>query len=212
MRLNTYRIIEACGCRGLISATLLILLFTFACSRPVPNVPSGDATQSRSTPFETQTTNAADHEVEQPTPAQASDAELPFENSESIPAGTLLLVSLKASLVIDSRSHQDFKGMLDEPVLVDGNTLIPRDAAVSGLIESAHFSNTSPERDYVRLVLSAVEIDGLSVPIQTASLFARRQHSAHTGLGKIRLEKGRRLTFRLNKPIFLHSHTAKATP
>jgi len=54
-----------------------------------------------------------------------------------------------------------------------------------------------------------VQVDGVSVRIQTASLFVRQPTSAVADSVPIGLEKGRRLTFRLKEQVFLHSNPSK---
>jgi hypothetical protein len=93
--------------------------------------------------------------------------------------------------------------------VVEGNTLIPRDAVVSGRVESARTSKIRPDRGYVRLSLDSVQVDGLAVPVETASLFARHLPASDADSATIRLEKGRRLTFRLKEPIFFHPAVSK---
>ena len=137
--------------------------------------------------------------------------EPPFQNAEIIPAGSLLTVKLKVPLVAGSGSKDAFQAVLDEPVVVAGNTLIPRDALVSGEIESAHVLKSKSARGYVCLTLNSVKLDGLPVPIQTASLFARQPSGADANSGTIRLETGRRLTFRLKEQVFLHSNSSKGS-
>jgi hypothetical protein len=99
---------------------------------------------------------------------------------------------------------------LEEPVVVAGNTLIPRDALVSGEIESAHVLKSKSDRGYVCLTLNSVHLEGVSVPIQTASLFARQPSGADAKSDTIRLETGRRLTFRLKEQVFLRSNASKS--
>jgi hypothetical protein len=135
----------------------------------------------------------------------------PFENSPLLPAGALVTVRLKVPLVAGSGSRESFAAVLDEPVVVEGNTLIPRDAIVSGRIETAHTSRVTPDRAYVRLTLDSVRVDGSDVPIQTASLFARPLPTTNTGSDTIRLEKGRRMTFRLKGPVFLHLTSSRTS-
>jgi hypothetical protein len=113
--------------------------------------------------------------------------------------------------VAGSGFKKSFEALLDGPLIVDGSILIRRDAIVSGEIESAHVSKTSPDRGYVRLTLNSVQVDGASVPIQTASLFARQLSTATRDSLTIRLEKGRRLTFRLKEQIFLPPNISKSS-
>jgi hypothetical protein len=131
------------------------------------------------------------------------------QKSDLIPAGALLTVRLRVPLVAGSGFKESFEALLDEPLIVDGNILIRRDAIVAGEIESAHVSKTGPDRGYVRLTLNSVEVDGTSVPIHTASLFARQLSTAPRDSVTIRLEKGRRLTFRMKEQIFLHPNISK---
>jgi len=118
-------------------------------------------------------------------------------------------VRLKVPLLAGSGYRESFEAVLDEPVVVEGNTLIPRDAIISGRIESTHTSRVTPDRGYVRLTLDSVQVDGLDVPIQTASLFARSLPTADADSDTIRLEKGRRMTFRLKEPVFLQLSSSK---
>jgi hypothetical protein len=134
----------------------------------------------------------------------------PFQKSDLIPAGALLTVRLQVPLVAGSGFKESFEALLDEPLIVDGNILIRRDAIVRGEIESTHVSKTRPERGYVRLTLNSIEVDGASVPIQTASLFARQLSAAARDSVRIRLEKGRRLTFRLKEQTLLPPNISKS--
>ena len=195
--------------RALIPAIPLILLLTSGCSRPTPDVPSEGATQSSPTPFQSQGTGRADGGLRGPSPDDGPGTGPPFQSSQVLPVGALLTVRLRIPLIARSISRGSFAAVLDEPVVVEGNTVIARDAIVSGRIESVRISKVRPDRGYVRLVLDSVEIDGVAVPIETASLFARQLPSRDADSETIRLEKGRRMTFRLKGPIFLHSNTAK---
>ena len=202
------RMCACCRSRGAVPALLLILLPAFGCSRRTPNLPTEGATQSNPPPFQSQPAPPA--EIRQGFSLTGSQGKgSPFQKSDLIPAGALLTVRLRVPLVAGSGFKESFEALLDEPVMVDGNILISRDAIVRGEIESAHVSKTSPDRGYVRLTLSSVQVDGVSVPIQTASLFARQLSTAPANSVTIRLEKGRRLTFRLKEQIFLPPNVSK---
>lgn len=198
-----------CRSRGAVPAILLILLPAFGCSRRTPNVPTEGAAQGNPPAFQTQPPPAA--EIRQGFSLTDSHGKgSPFEKSDLIPAGALLTVRLQVPLVAGSGFNESFEALLDEPLVVDGNILISRNAIVRGEIESAHVSKTSPDRGYVRLILNSVQVDGASVPVQTASLFARQLSTAPADPVTIRLEKGRRLTFRLKEQIFLPPNTSKS--
>lgn len=198
-----------CRSRMLTPAILLVLLLMLGCARRSPDLPTEGAIQSNPTPFQGQATNATETSARGFSAGQAQGADPPFQNSDSIPAGSLLTVRLKVPLVAASGSNESFEAVLDAPVLVGGNILIPRDTIVSGEIESAHVSNTEPDRGYVRLALTSVQVDGVPIAIKTASLFARQLSGAPADSITIRLEMGRRLTFRLKEQVFLHPNVAK---
>jgi len=196
--------------RLLTPAMLLVLLLIFGCARRSPNFPTEGTIQSSPTPFQGQATNSTATSGRGFSAGEAQGTVPPFQNSADIPAGSLLTVRLKVPLIAVSGSQESFEAVLDEPVLVDGNILIPRDAIVSGEVESAHVSNTKPDRGYVRLTLNSVQVDGVAVPIQTASLFARQPSGTDADPVTIRLESGRRLTFRLKEQVFLRPNVPKA--
>jgi hypothetical protein len=202
-----YRMSGQCRPRGVIPALLVILLPAFGCTRRAPNLPTESAVQSNPNGFQGEGT--AESPGRGSSPDEAPVVGLPFQNSEVVASGSLLTVRLKLPLVAGTAS-KSFKAVLDEPVTVNGIILIPRDAIVSGEIESANVSKTRPDRGYVRLTLNSVEIDAESVPIQTASLFVRQTSAASENSAVIRLERGRRLTFRLKEQLFLHPRASKS--
>ena len=99
----------------------------------------------------------------------------PFQNAQNVPAGTLLMVRLKNSISAAKVGGPNlFDASVDQPVVVEGNTLIPRGAAVTGHVESARLSEVKPGRGYVRLALQSVQVSGVDLPLHTASLFVRQ--------------------------------------
>jgi hypothetical protein len=133
-----------------------------------------------------------------------SDGDVPFHDGESLPVGTLLTVRL--SDAIDSQpsgSNATFIAFVDEPIILDGSTVVPRGASVSGRIESARSSTLKHNRGYVRLTLDLVDIEGRELPIRTASLFARASavEPSRKSPEAVSLEQGRRLTFRLSEAL-----------
>jgi len=133
---------------------------------------------------------------------------LPFGDSRSLPAGTLLTVRLKNQITADNPGFSGvFDAVVDEAVLVEGNELLPRGVGAAGRVESAQTSELRRNRGYVRLTLDSVNIRGRDLPIQTASLFVHGNagETQPSGSGPspqvLRLASGRRLTFRLTEPL-----------
>jgi len=191
---------------------LMLFLVVSGCSRPTPGVPAESPTSAAQTPFDDRARNSND-EAPQTTAfleKSISSVELPFEGSQVLPAGSLLTVRLRSSIMaVNEGPKQTFEAVVDESVEVEGMTLIPRGTVASGKIGSVSVSNLRPDRGYVRLALETVNRDGLDLPVQTAILFAR-QISGDIQAGVIHLEKGRRLTFRLTEPCYLGAQHSSA--
>jgi hypothetical protein len=107
-----------------------------------------------------------------------------------------------------------FEAVVDEAVVVEGNSVVPLGAIVAGRVESALASNVARNRGYMRLALDSIRLGGVSLPISTSSLFVRgstaetqivKGETSRSGsaLVAIHLEKGRRLTFRLIEPAYV---------
>jgi hypothetical protein len=119
----------------------------------------------------------------------AADQHLPFEAASdkggisptgslapaAIPAGTPVTIHLRLSLSsASSRSGDPFEAILDEPIVIQGHTLAPRGAILSGRVLEARASDRFHEPGYLRLGLTAISLNGTSVPIQTSSIFMKR--------------------------------------
>ena len=209
MRVDALRTTVSSRLGGLAPALITAILFTLGCSRHTPDLPTEATTQTSSTPFQSEA--AARLETDGQTSTGADEEQgPPFQKPDVVPAGALLTVRLKDAIVGVSGSKIPFEALLDDPVVAEGTPVIPRDTVVSGEIESAQRSTTRPDRAYLSLKLNAVEIYGASAPIQTASLYVRRQPSTPAPDPiTIRLEKGQSLTFRLTKQVFLRPNVPK---
>lgn len=196
-----------------------LLLLAVSCSRPDGWRSDDSAAQAgqHPAPFQDGTANATSH-VSAATPDHANtEAGLPFRDDQSLPAGTLLTVRLKDPISAENPASNrtaasgTFEAVVDEPLVVNGNTLVPRGASAAGRVESARSSNVKRNRGYVRLILDSIDVSGRDLPVQTSSLYARgilddpAASEAGTPPAVIRLEKGRRLTFRLTEPVYVAS-------
>lgn len=196
--------------RRRIVIALSVLALAAGCSRSL-RVPNEESSQADQAPF--RATGAANGTL----PAARQDGHpeegvLPFQDGQSIPAGTLLTVRLKGTLTSAATAGNDvFEAVVDQPVVIDGNTIVPRGTGVTGKVESARISAVQPERGYLRLALQCVHLGGVDVPVQTASLFARPGPSPDPQASTVRLEDGRRLTFRLMEPIALSPRPTRAS-
>jgi hypothetical protein len=189
-------------------------LLTFACSRPVGLHGGDGAAQSDATQVPFQEGQGLENEASSRREASAAklESDLPFHDSKSLPVGTLVTVRLKSSISTDAPDASGtFEALVEEPITVEGNTVVPRGASVSGRVESARASRIKGNRNYIRLRLDSIDVAGRDLPVQTSSLFTHGMASV-TALSPnanpaavIQLEKGHRLTFRLTEPVYLAS-------
>ena len=188
-----------------IAAMALILLVGIGCSRPV-TVPNDAAFQASSG----KAASAGPDPSFARGDSSAAANKLPFREQENLPAGTLINVRLSRPISIaGSTENASFEAVVVDPVVVEGATLIPKGTPVTGRVESARTSQLKPNRGYVRLALASIHADGIDIPVQTASLFARQSASSEQASSAIGLEKGRRLTFSLSEPVYIANSRAK---
>jgi hypothetical protein len=108
-----------------------------------------------------------------PTAADDSGAP-PFSRNETteIAKGTPIYVRLQDSLSSATAETGDsFSAVLDEPLSIDGKTLVPEGAEISGRVIATRKSGQLHHAGYLRLTLSSVSMNGKQLPIQTTSVF-----------------------------------------
>lgn len=204
---------------------LLILTLAVGCSRP-SELPADEGVKQanqRTLPFHDNATkgNTGSHSADGNSGEANADPALngdpratsgqPFQTLSSVPDlphGTLVTVRLESQISTDRTGEEGtFAGVVDEPVVVDGKIALPRGATVTGRIEAARASDGGRDRGYIRLTLDTITIAGKTLPLQTSSLFVRGNAGEVLSPGQdeaelahpavTRLQKGRRLTFRL---------------
>jgi hypothetical protein len=203
---------------------LLILALAAGCSRP-SDLPADErvkqADQSK-LPFEdnaakgNSVSNVGDGNSGEANADPASNGDPrpaggPFQTPSSVPdlpPGTLVTVRVESQIFTDRTGEEGtFAGVVDEPVVMDGKMAVPSGAAVTGRIEAAPASDGGRGRGYIRLTLDTITIAGKTMPLRTSSLFVRGSAGQVLSPGQTyeepahptvtRLQKGRRLTFRL---------------
>jgi hypothetical protein len=194
-------------------ACLLLSLVGASCSRPVLDPGSAEASP-RQAPFRDgiESVGASPDLIPSINNRTNDLRRAPFHDPQSLPAGTLLSVRLNNPVSSDnSGASVIFSALVDEAIVLDGTTLVPRGASVEGRIESAQSSIGKQNRGFVRLTLDLVGIDGHDLPIRTSSLFVRgrcRELQHAEGSRVVTIEQGRRLTFRLTEPAYVVSQPA----
>jgi hypothetical protein len=194
--------------RCCVLAFSLPLSLTLACARP--DVTSPVSTQKL--PFHSDDQHAAESDAGRPLvpPDPKSDGGMPFHagtQTRLLPSGTLLTVQLNGSLsAAKVHAGDTFTASVAAPLAIDGETMVDRGSLVTGRIESEQSDAGAPALGYFRLILNGITVGAITVPLQTSSLFARgtlQPSSVSSRSGSIRVQKGRRLTFRLTAPVSL---------
>jgi hypothetical protein len=93
---------------------------------------------------------------------------------QTIPAGTPITVRLQSAVSsATSNSGDRFDAVLAEPLQVNGKTVTPSGAAVTGRVVAANPSGRLQHPGMIELALSSIEIEGKSVAISTTTISAK---------------------------------------
>ncbi len=86
----------------------------------------------------------------------------------TIPEGTQIEIRMIDSLSSETaKSGDTFHASLEQPVVVDGRTLYPKGADVTGTITRAHSSGRLSDPGELELVLNSISTGGRSYPLST---------------------------------------------
>jgi len=197
--------------RNRIAVILLTLNFLCACGRPPAD--SSSNSDSQKLPFD-----------REPSSNGISPSQSLIPSTTKLPEGTPIVVRLESALSSASRHAGDtFKATVDEPVVIDGQTLVAGGTPATGRVLEAKASASSRgsslanslDPGYLRIVLVSLNIGGRQVAIETSSIFAkggsREERNSATGATSgagqkdkdIVLGKDRRLSFRLAQTVDL---------
>ncbi len=101
-------------------------------------------------------------------PSAEKDEVATASPSVTIPAGTR--ISVRTIDSIDSTKNQvgyRFQASLEEPLWVDGNMVVPKDADVYGRLEESKETGTFTGRSELKLELTGIVVHGQTVPLVT---------------------------------------------
>jgi len=132
-------------------------------------------TQRESLPTSVETVSADQHLPFEGTSDKAGNFPTGSLTPTAIPAGTPVTIHLQLSLSsASSRPGDPFDAVLDEPIVVRGQTIAPRGVVLVGKVLDAKPADQFQEPGYLRLALTAISLSGKLVPIQTSSIFVKR--------------------------------------
>jgi|SRR5208282_2612943 len=154
-------------------AVILLVISLCACGRP-PAENSSNSTDSQKLPFD-----------RPPRATGISPSQSVIPSATKLPEGTPIPIRLQSALSsASSHAGDTFRAVVDEPIVIDGQTLVERGTPATGRVlevkPSARSGGTSPNRTqdspepgYLRIVLVSLEVGGRSVAIETSSIFAK---------------------------------------
>jgi hypothetical protein len=184
----------------------LLLSLLCACSHPPADNASNSA-DSQKLPFD-----------REPRSTGISPSQSLIPSTTKLPEGTPIPIRLQNPLSsASSHAGDTFSATIDEPVVVDGQTLLARGTPATGRVLEAKPSSSSRrsslEPGYLRIVLVSVNLGGRPVLIETSSIFAKggsreeRNTGPASGAGQkdkdVVFSIDRRLNFRLAQTVDL---------
>ena len=180
MRLGTH-----CG------IIIVALGLAAACGRQ-PRVPEPSSGDAQKLPFDRESRGNGVSPTKSLVPA-----------ATRLPEGKSMAIRLRAPLSSASaHAGNTFDGTIDEPVVEEDQTLVPRGAAVVGRVLDAKPS-TGNDRGYLRIALVSVEVGGKTVLIDTSSIFAKAGARDGGAAKEVVITPERRLTFHLTQGVDL---------
>jgi len=158
----------------LLTSVLVSVSWLSACGRPAIDN-SANSADSQKLPFD-----------RQPRSNGISPSQSLIPSTTKLPEGTPIPIRLQSALSsVSSHAGDTFHAIIDEPVVVDGQTLVARGTSATGRVLEAKpaaslrdSSLESPverslEPGYLRIVLVSLKVGGRSVMIETSSIFAK---------------------------------------
>ena len=153
-----------------IAVVLLTLSLICACGRP-PAENAANSADSQKLPFD-----------RQPRSTGISPSQSLIPSATKLPEGTPIPIRLQSALSsASSHAGDTFSATLDEPVTIDGQTLIARGTPATVRVLEAKPAASSRGRSlgrslepgYLRIVLVSLNVGGRQVMIETSSIFAK---------------------------------------
>src|SRR5271163_3301151 len=195
-----------CSTRQFVIIVFMLLGILCGCGRPPADSSANANTQKL--PFD-----------REPRSSGISPSRTLIPSTTRLPEGTPIPIRLQSSLSsAASHTGDTFTGTIDDPVVIDGQTLVAGGTVATGrVLEAKAATRKSLEPGYLRIVLESLNVDGRTVTIETSSIFAkggaREEHApasvAASGAGPkardqdITLGVDRRLSFRLAQTVDL---------
>ena len=159
-----------CHARPAVVIVFMLLGILCGCGRPPAD--SSTNANAQKLPFD-----------REPRSSGISPSRTLIPSTTKLPEGTPIPIRLQSSLSsAASHTGDSFTGTIEEPVVIDGQTLVAGGTVATGrVLEAKAATRRSLEPGYLRIVLESLSVDGRTVTIETSSIFAkggaREEHS-----------------------------------
>jgi hypothetical protein len=182
-----------------IAVVLLTLSLLCACGRP-PSENSSNS-DSQKLPFD-----------RQPRSTGISPSQSLIPSAAKLPEGTPIPIRLQTALSsASSHAGDTFSAVLDEAVVLDGQTLIDRGTPAIGRVleakPSAGALGRLLEPGYLRMVLVSLNLGGRPITIETSAIFAKggtldgRHQATSAPSGASQKDKDRDIVFGIDRRL-----------
>jgi hypothetical protein len=142
-------------------------------TNPAPAQPTGSNPSAASSTTPAPAAPAVTPTPNQPVaPQEAANAPAPAPAPlPEVPAGTILSIRMNQTInVKHAEAGQPFTGTIVNPIVVDGDTVIPSGAAAEGMVVSAHKRGHFKGQSVLQLTLTGLNVHGQHYRIDTSSL------------------------------------------
>jgi hypothetical protein len=106
-------------------------------------------------------------------------------STTKLPEGTPIPIQLQTTLSSAwSHAGDTFSAILNEALVIDGQTLLPSGTSATGRVLEAKPASSSQEPGYLRIVLVSLNVGDRRIMIETSSIFAKgglRDERSSTG-------------------------------
>ena len=120
-----------------------------------------------------------------------------------LPQGTSITVRLRTALSsATAHSGENFDGITEDPIVVDGHTIVARGTDFVGRVLEAKRSD-GKDRGYLRISLVSIQVSGKTVLLDTSSIFSKGGARDGSGAKDVAFPPDRRLTFHLTQAVDL---------
>jgi hypothetical protein len=146
---------------------IILLTLSLICGCGRPPAENASNSDSQKLPFDRQSRSTG-----------VSPSQSLIPSTTKLPEGTGLPIRLQSALSsASSHAGDTFSATIDEPVVIDGQTLVASGTPATGRVleakPSANLRGVSLEPGYLRIVLVSLNVGGRTVMIETSSIFAK---------------------------------------